>query len=243
MPPPRGPSHAIPPSASLAFCLILTFSALGAVATALVLPGAFPLGDFRGAFVAIAVVLWFYTYAIGLYRAVLFVRPLREGFVQDDRSAALGYYVYQLFNLFLFHPLTTSHLLPVPIRRLLYLALGARLGRNTYVVGFLLDPPLTTIGSDSLVGFNAIISAHTTERGRTFHSAVRIGNGVTVGAASIVWHGVTVGDGSVVGAAAFVPSGTQIGPGELWLGSPARLVRRLDQPDGNGHAGTSPEPC
>ncbi len=73
-----------------------------------------------------------------------------------------------------------------------------------------------------------------------------IGNDTTVGHA-VVLHGCTVGsfcmigmrstllDGSVVedfgflGAGSLLPPGKTVGSGELWLGNPARFVRRLDE--------------
>lgn len=52
---------------------------------------------------------------------------------------------------------------------------------------------------------------------------------VLVGMNAVVMDGVVVGAGSLIGAGSFVPAGMQIPPGSLVAGSPARVVRPLDE--------------
>ena len=66
--------------------------------------------------------------------------------------------------------------MPVPLVRLIYLALGARLGKNTYSSGIILDPPLVEIGANSVVGQYALLVPHVIESKRLAHYRIRIGN-------------------------------------------------------------------
>ena len=75
----------------------------------------------------------------------------------------------------------------------------------------------TVIGADVTIGHGAIVHACTIE------DAVLIGMGATV------LDGVVVKKHGFVGAGAVVSPGKTVGEGELWLGNPARLVRRLSE--------------
>ena len=73
------------------------------------------------------------------------------------------------------------------------------------------------IGADVTIGHGAIVHACTIE------DAVLIGMGATV------LDGVVVKKHGFVGAGAVVSPGKTVGEGELWLGNPARCVRRLSE--------------
>jgi acetyltransferase-like isoleucine patch superfamily enzyme len=87
--------------------------------------------------------------------------------------------------------LIRTHFIPVPLLRLIYLALGAKLGTNTYSAGVLLDPPLTRIGSNTIIGHDAVIFAHVIEGHKLELKAVIIGDTVTIGATAVVMAGVS----------------------------------------------------
>lgn len=217
--------RAIKPGQIMLFLLLLAIIlTLGVGATALLL-GQAPLGDFRGVVLLLAGVFLVYTAAFIVYRLFLWLLPLQEGSIPEHSRAELSANVNILFYLLLFNTLVRSHVLPVPIMRLVYLALGARLGGNTYSAGALLDPPLTEIGSNCIVGHDAVIFAHVIEGSKLELKRVRIGDGVTIGAMAIVMAGVTIGDGAIVSAGAVVGKDTRIGAGEIWGGVPARLLR------------------
>ena len=74
----------------------------------------------------------------------------------------------------------------------------------------------THIGSDVTVGHGCILHACTIE------DACLIGMGARV------LDGATVKRFGFVGAGALVPPGKTVGAGELWVGNPAKCVRRLD---------------
>jgi hypothetical protein len=183
-----------------------------------------PLGDFRGiVLVGIGIVL-VYVYALVLYRLFLHFFPLLTGEIAEGSSQEFIYHVYLLFFLILFYPVMRSGMMPVPLMRLVYLALGARLGANTYSSGIILDPIFVSIGSNSIVGQYALLVPHIIEGSKLAHYPIRIGNNVTIGAGATVLTGVTIGNDAIVSTGAVVTKETRIGPGEIWGGVPAKLI-------------------
>jgi acetyltransferase-like isoleucine patch superfamily enzyme len=212
--------------AQIAVFLTLLFLALAlAIATTAGLLGQLPLGDFRGVTLVAAAVLFLYVYGIAVYRAFLKLFPLLPGEIEPDSRQEFIYHVYVLFYLMLFYPIMRSGFVPAPLMRVFYLALGTRLGDNTYSQGIIHDPPFVEIGSHSVVGQYAILVPHVIEGARLAHYPIRIGDNVTVGAHACVLADVQIGDGAVVATGAVVKKGTRIGPGEVWGGVPARRLR------------------
>lgn len=216
--------RAIPPLHVAIFMGLLTASVALGITSALLL-GCLPLGDFRGVLVVLAAVVLVYVYALLVYRVFLRLSPLREGDVAPGSRHELVANVNMLFYLLLFNSLVRTHFVPVPIMRLVYLALGARLGANTYSAGALLDPPLTRIGSNTIIGHDAVIFAHVIEGARLELKSVVIGDTVTIGATAVVMAGVHIGDHAIVSAGAVVTKDTRIGAGEVWGGIPARRLK------------------
>ena len=75
----------------------------------------------------------------------------------------------------------------------------------------------TWIGSDITIGHMALIHACTLE------------NGSFVGMKACVMDGVVVESGAMVAAGALVTPGKRVKRGELWAGSPAKLMRPLTE--------------
>jgi acetyltransferase-like isoleucine patch superfamily enzyme len=214
----------ITPGQSLAFGLLMVVAvAVGAALTGAIID-LLPPGDFRGVIGVVLGVVLIYLASIALCRLFLHFYPLREGAIAKGSQAESRYHVYLLFYLVLFQPLTRSLLLPVPLMRLVYLALGARLGENTYSAGVILDPPLTQVGSNSIIGHDAVLFSHAVEGDDLSLAAIRIGNNVTIGAKAVIMPGVTIQDGAIVAVSSVVTKGTHIGHGELWAGIPARRM-------------------
>jgi len=205
-------------------CLLALILAL-AMGTAALVFGPLPLGDFRGVTLVAAAVLLVYLYAFLVYRCFLQALPLQEGEVPEHSRHELAANVNILFYLLLFNSLIRTHFIPVPIQRLIYLALGAKLGANTYSAGALLDPPLTHIGSNTIIGHDAVVFAHVIEGARLELKSVHIGNTVTIGAKAVVMAGVRIGDNAIVSTGAVVTKDTQIAAGEIWGGIPARRIK------------------
>lgn len=188
--------------------------------------GSLPLGEFRPLAITFAAVLTVYLVAFAVYRAFLALVPLEEGELQEGSRGEFAAQVNILFYLILFNSLIRTHFLPVPLMRLVYLALGAKLGHNSYSAGVLLDPPLTFVGDNCIIGHDAVIIAHAIEGSHMALAPVRMGHNVTIGATAVVMSDVTIGDGAIVSAGAVVRKGERIGPGEVWGGVPARLLKR-----------------
>jgi carbonic anhydrase/acetyltransferase-like protein (isoleucine patch superfamily) len=75
----------------------------------------------------------------------------------------------------------------------------------------------TTIGADITIGHMALIHACTLE------------DGCFVGMKACVMDGAVVESGAMVAAGALVTPGKRVKRGELWAGSPARLMRTLTE--------------
>ncbi len=75
----------------------------------------------------------------------------------------------------------------------------------------------TVIGDDVLVGHNCMIHGCTLE------------DGSFVGLGAIVMDGVVVETGGMVAAGALVTPNKRVRSGELWAGSPAKMVRELSK--------------
>jgi hypothetical protein len=215
----------IQPAQIAAFLTLLSVSLVLAIATTAGLLGCVPLGDFRGVVLVIAGIVFLYVYAIATYRIFLKLFPLQPGEIEPDSRQEFIYHVYVLFYLMLFYPVMRSGFVPAPLMRVFYLALGTRLGENTYSQGIIHDPPFVEIGSNSVVGQYAILVPHVIEGARLAHYPIRIGDNVTIGAHASVLAGVEIGDGAVVATGAVVKKGTRIGPGEVWGGVPAVPIR------------------
>ncbi|MBI2871211.1 MAG: hypothetical protein HYY14_05815 [Candidatus Omnitrophica bacterium] len=114
-------------------------------------------------------------------------------------------------------------------RTLYYWVMGAKYSPSAFVGldAELHDPSLIEVGDRVFIGEGAHIYGHMVMDGRLHVAKVRIGPKAMVGAHTLVGPGVEMGEGAQVAACSAVPAGTRIGPGELWLGSPAKKVKRL----------------
>lgn len=215
----------ITPLQIVVFLAFLLLAALLSAGTTWLLLGSLRLGDFRGLVLVLTAILLLYLYAILNYRVFLHFFPLRAGEIERASGQEFVYHVYILHYLILFYPVMQSHLLPVPLLRLYYQSLGAKLGANTWGPGTILDPPFVQIGDDCVVGMDALLCPHIIEGDRLAHYPITIGNKVTIGAGATILCNVEIGDGAIIGMRSLVTRGTRVGAGELWTGIPARRQR------------------
>jgi hypothetical protein len=209
------------------FTVLFSASMALTVSTAALTLGALPKGDFRGVAVILGGLIMLYVYEILVYRGFLRIFPLKAGEIDPGSSQEFVYHVYVLFYIMLFYPVMRSGILPVPLMRGFYLALGARLGENTYSQGIIHDPPFVRIGRNSVVGQSALLIPHVIEGNRLAHYPIRLGDNVTIGANAVVLSDVTIEDGSIVACGSVVRKGTHIRPREIWGGVPAKRIGRV----------------
>jgi acetyltransferase-like isoleucine patch superfamily enzyme len=197
-------------SAALGFTTLITSQAL--------------LGEFYSVAFTVLLLLSFYGFAFLIYRLSHHFMPLIEGELPADSPQEFAYQVDTLFRLLLFYPLIRTYFIPTPIMRLVYQALGAKLGTNSYSGGAILDPALTHLGSNTLIGHDAVLFSHEIEGQHMALARIRIGNNVTVGAKATIMPGVTIEDNAIISVGAVVLKGTYIKVGECWGGVPAKKI-------------------
>lgn len=189
--------------------------------------GRLPLGDFRGIALVVATFIMIYVYAIVAYRLFLILMPLAEGDESSEVTASeLSTQVYLMFYVIFFNLLTKTHILPIPLMRYIYVALGAHMEANSYSSGVIIDPPLTSIGSNSILGHDTTLFCHVIEEDKILFMRIKIGNRVTIGVGAIIMPGVTIGNNALVAAGSVVTKGTHIGAGEIWGGIPAKFIKQ-----------------
>lgn len=185
-----------------------------------------PAGDFRGIVLFFLTIFFVYLYAFIVYRLIfLKIAPLQTGEIPKNSQQEFIYHLYLLFFLILFYPVMRGGFMPVPIMKLVYQMLGAKLGENTYSSGIILDPIFVTVGNNSIIGQYALIIPHVIEREKLAHYNIKIGNNVTIGAHSVIMTNVTIEDNAIVSVGAVVTKNTHIGEGEVWGGVPARRLK------------------
>ena len=64
----------------------------------------------------------------------------------------------------------------------------------------------------------------------TLHGC-RVEDRCLIGMGSIILNGALIGAGSIIGAGALIPEKTIVEPGSLWVGSPGKFRRKLDEKD------------
>lgn len=95
------------------------------------------------------------------------------------------------------------------------------------------------LNNDIYIGRNVSIGMHCTfittshdigssakRAGKTLYSPIKIGDGSWIGGCCTILPGVTIGNGVVVGAGSLIT--TDLEANGLYLGRPAKLIRRLD---------------
>jgi acetyltransferase-like isoleucine patch superfamily enzyme len=165
------------------------------------------------------------TLNIIVYRLFLKRCPLHIGDCEINSPAEFTYNVYVLFYLLFFNPMLPTLLVPLPLMRIIYLFLGAKLGNNTYSAGVILDPPLVQVGSNTILGFDSVLCPHAVEGDKIHFSPIKIGDNVTIGMRSIIMAGCVIEDHCLVAAGSIVTKGSYLKKGEVWAGTPAKKMR------------------
>lgn len=79
--------------------------------------------------------------------------------------------------------------------------------------------------------YNVVVGEYVTVgHSVTLHGCV-VEDRCLIGMGSIVLNGAKIGAGSIIGAGTLIPEKTIVEPGSLWLGSPGKFRRKLDEKD------------
>lgn len=97
----------------------------------------------------------------------------------------------------------------------------AAIGSTTIKKGTKIDN-LVQIAHNNTIGENTIIVSQVGISG-----SVTIGNNVTIAGQVGISDHLTIGDNVVIGAQAGLPTGKDLPPGTVWLGSPARPIKKM----------------
>jgi hypothetical protein len=101
-----------------------------------------------------------------------------------------------------------------PFSQMFYRLAGCRIGKNVWINSInLIDCYLITIGDNSVIGGDAVLTPHVYENGRVLLQRITIGRNCLIGGHAYISPGVTIGDGSIIGLRAYVRKGRQVPPG------------------------------
>lgn len=96
-----------------------------------------------------------------------------------------------------------------------------------------------TIIHVSRKGHPAIIGAYVTVGHRALIHACRLEDSCFIGMGATVMDGAVVESGGMVAAGALIAPGKRVGRGELWAGSPAKMMRSLSAEEISGFTETA----
>lgn len=155
-----------------------------------------------------------------LMRFVLMLWPLRAGEYLPDHLYSVYWRwltVTYHFGLKALSPVTTFINLPMILK-----LFGAKIGPGGAIGGRIDTPCMVTIGQGTIIGVHSVISGDVISSGKLTVGPVQIGNGVTIGANSVIFPNVEIGHRVVLQVGTVVLPGTRIPFGENWRGNPAR---------------------
>jgi FkbH-like protein len=103
---------------------------------------------------------------------------------------------------------------------------SVHIGRGSLIIGEILDPDLTHVGEDCILGMNSRLVAHSVTRLPegllVFQSApIRVGKYSTISGNTLVELGATIGENCLIEPFSRVAAFTVIPDGEVWGGNPA----------------------
>jgi UDP-2-acetamido-3-amino-2,3-dideoxy-glucuronate N-acetyltransferase len=84
------------------------------------------------------------------------------------------------------------------------------------------------IGNNVFIGPNATFTNDKYPRSKQYpeeFQKIFIEDGASIGAGSVILGGITIGKGAMIGAGSIVTK--NVPPGELWVGNPARFVKKI----------------
>ena len=160
-------------------------------------------------------------WTLAVLKAIRVFFPIKEG-VFSYSEAPLTCYIWNLHAFLCITNLSLHYingLLPPPMRKLFYCALGANMGRGIISIGGrLVDPHLITIEESAMIGDDVLLTPHAYARTRSdilILAKIVIRRNAIIGAKSMILPGVTVGENSMVNAMSMVAMNTKIPPNQI----------------------------
>ena len=98
------------------------------------------------------------------------------------------------------------------------------------------------VGAHSNIQDNSVLHGMKQQYGVYVGEYVTVGHSVTlhgcviedrclIGMGSVILNGAQIGAGSIIAAGTLIPEKTVVEPGSLWVGSPGKFRRKLDEKD------------
>ncbi|MFX1547580.1 MAG: acyltransferase [Promethearchaeota archaeon] len=116
---------------------------------------------------------------------------------------------------------------------------GRKCGKNVHIAtNTWIDCPLVEIGDNTFVGWNSVLSGHANENREFIIEPVKIGKNCTIGSYCVVAPGVEVGDNTLLGLMSGWKKGTKVPSNGIWVGTPAKLLKKRKLNEENDHERT-----
>jgi len=117
-----------------------------------------------------------------------------------------------------------------PFSQMFYRISGCHIGKNVWINTIhLIDSYMITIGDNTVIGGEAVLSPHVYEDGKLLIQPIIIGKNCLIGGHAYISPGVSIGDGSIIGMKAYVRKGKQIPAGSRMTSvAGLSLARALD---------------
>lgn len=121
-----------------------------------------------------------------------------------------------------------SKMAPSWIVDVYYKLLGCKMGKGAIVASSRInDVFMVKIGSGSIIGSKASITAHIAEKNFLVLAPVTIGKNCLIGLGSQINPGCKIGDNSVIASRSVLPKYTVVPPREIWGGIPAKFIKEV----------------
>jgi acetyltransferase-like isoleucine patch superfamily enzyme len=138
----------------------------------------------------------------------------------NDKTAFKWFFYFTLYT-------PTYKLLNVviipPLKSLYLLMIGCKIGKNVYLAGdeWIIDPCVTEIGENTMIGGRTIITAHVAED-KLIIKKVKIGKNCLIGGDSLILPGVNTENNVIVGSKTLITKNTKLKEGKMYVGIPAK---------------------
>jgi len=103
-------------------------------------------------------------------------------------------------------------------------ALGAQIGENCLLFGYLLHADLCKVGDDCILEEGSVVQNHSWSRGQIVLDEIVVGNRCYMGKVSFVMRGAKLNDDAAVDHVTLILRNDELPPKTLWVGNPAKMA-------------------